>query len=205
VARDDRIPELGASPQFMEAVFALPPGGISEPLPVARGVALVVAGETLPPANRALDEVKDRVRSDVLNARARAAARSAAGAALARHRTLEDAAKALGVEVRSGIDATPKQTLAGTGGTSPELDVALFSATAAAGDVGVAPVPAGAVIYRVQQVERFDPATFAARRGEIRDEILGQRRSAYVQAMTEKLRGKHQIEMNSALVEQVGR
>jgi len=200
VARDDRLPDLQASPQFLEAVFATEPGGVAPMQAVGRGAAIVTVVESLPPAVRPFDEVMSRVRSDVLNTRGRDVARAAARNAFAKSKTLEDAAKALDLQIRPAAEASPGQGLGGSGGVSPELEAALFGPGAKAGDTGVVPVPAGAVLYRLSSVDKFDPAQLAARKEEIRKEILDQRKTEFVSAVTERLRPHHEIEMNYALL-----
>lgn len=202
VPRDDRLADLGASPQFRDLVFSLSPGAVSDPVGIARGIAILTTdGTTLPAGVVPLEEVRDRVRSDVLNQRTRDAARAAAVAALAKGKGLAEAAKALGVEVRKEIEILPGQPVPGGGGASPELDAALFGSQVARGATGVAAVPAGALLYEVTEVQRFDPAAFAAQKDTLREELLAQKRSALVQGILARLREKHQIEINTQVVE----
>lgn len=207
LARDERPGDLGPSPQFISAVFAAEPGGISEPLGVARGMAVFTVVENLPPARRPFEEVKDRVRSDLLNARKSAAARSAASAALAKHKSVGAAAAAMGWDLKRDVEATPRLPLSGTGGASPEMERALFGPSVAKGDTGTAPVPSGAILYEITDVERFDPATLRARRDGLRDELLSQKRGAFLQAAMNSLREKYKdrIEINEAVVDQATR
>ncbi len=203
LARDERAGELGASPQFIAAVWSQTAGAVSPPLGVARGMAFMTVVEDVPAALRPLSEVSDRVRSDVLNHRKNVAARAAAGAALAKHKTLDAAATANSWEIHKDVDAVPKQPLQGTGGSTPELDRALFSPATAKGNVGSAAVPAGAVLYSISQVERFDPATFETKKEGIREELISRKRSDFLQATMEVLREKYKdrVERNDAVVE----
>jgi len=206
VSREDRLADLGASPQFKDLIFSLSPSAVSDPVGIARGMAILTPlGTTLPAGILPLEEVRDRVRSDILNQRTRDSARAVATAALAKNKSLAEAAKALGVEVKKDLDLLPGQQIPGTGGSSPDLDRALFGPQTTRGTTGVASVPAGALLYEVAEVERFDPATFAAKKDSLREELLTQRRSALVQGIMDRLRQKHQIEINTELVETASR
>ncbi len=201
VSRDDRLPELGPSPQFLDAVFSLDGSAVSSPVGVARGFAILTAGEKLPASVRPLEEIRDRVRTDILNDRSRRIARAAAADALAKNKTVADAAKALEVEVRSDVDARPKQSLPGTGGTSPEIERALFGPSVAIGDTGAVPVPSGALLYVVKEIERYDPSAFQAKKEELRAAAIQQKQGMVVQAVLEKLRGKYTVERNQEIEE----
>ncbi len=206
VSREDRLPDLGASPQFREAIFSLSPDAVSEPLGITRGMAILTTdGATLPAGILPLEEVLDRVRSDILNERTRESARAAARAALAGNRSLAEAAKALGVEVKEGLELVPGQQIPGAGGPSPELEKAIFGTEATQGATGVASVPAGALVYQVTEVQRFEPAAFAAKKDALREELLAQKKTVLVQGIMDRLRQEHQVEINTDLVETVSR
>lgn len=207
LARDERPGDLGPSPQFMDVVFSQAPGEVSPPLGSARGMAIVTVSENLPPAVRPFDEVKDRVRSDLLNARKSEAAKSAAAAALAKFKTVAAATSAKGWDLKKGVDAVPKQPLPGTGGTTPELERALFGPTVAKGATGAVPVPSGALLYEITEVERFDPVAFRTRKDGLRDELLTQKKNGFLQVTMDGLRNRYKdrIEVNTELITETNR
>jgi hypothetical protein len=166
---------------------------------------LTTVGDPLPPGVRPLAEVQDRVRSDILNDRTREAAHKVAADALAKGKTLEEAAKALGLDMKKDQALQPGQPIPGSGGKSPEVEKALFGSGVTKGDRGVAPVPAGAVLYEVKVVEHFDAAAFQARKAALREELVSQKKSAMLQALMDRLRQKHQIEINQELVDSLAR
>ncbi len=200
VSREDMPGDLGAAPEFVDAVYALSPGSVSQPLGVAKGLAIVISSGSVPPAIPALAEIQDRVRSDLLNARVRDSALAEARRAFGSHPDLASAAKALGQEVRSSGDMTPGRSLPGTG-RSPELEKAVFAPGTKVGDRGVLAVPAGAVLYTVTRREMFDPAQFEATKADLRAELAAQRRSTVLQSILEGVRQKHKIEINSEMVD----
>jgi peptidyl-prolyl cis-trans isomerase D len=197
VTRDERLGDLGPSPEFMDAVFSMAPGTVSSPLGVARGMAVVVVDEIHPPGLASFDEVKDRAKTDLLNDRSRSAAIESARRALARRKNLEAVAKSLDAEVKKSGDLAPTSViLPGSGGPSPELQEALFRPEAAEGDKGVVPVESGALVYSITKRTGFDAASFEAQKEGLRVELMGERREALVGSILDKLRVEYEVEIN---------
>ncbi len=83
-AADEPILALGAPPQVSAEIFALKEGDVSAPLRVGRGYAIAALAGRQDPAIPKLDDVKDRVRNDVLREKAgKAASAKAASVAAA--------------------------------------------------------------------------------------------------------------------------
>jgi peptidyl-prolyl cis-trans isomerase D len=202
VTRSDRMADLGPSPEFTSAVFSLEPGGVSEPVGLRQGNAVLTVTEIIPESVSPLEDVLGQVTADLLNDRALVAARDAARKAFDRHGTVEAAAKSLGLTVQSSGELAPSQPLSGSGGSSPELDEALFGAQARAGDKGVGPVPAGAVIYEVTRRDGFDPAKYAEFEGGLRRELLQLRQGELLQSVLDRVRDGYDIRINTELVSQ---
>jgi peptidyl-prolyl cis-trans isomerase D len=202
VTRSDRLADLGPSPEFMSAVFALEPGGVSEPVGLRQGNAVMTVTEIIPESLTPLEDVLGQVTTDVLNDRSLVAAREAARKAFDRHGTLEAAAESLGLTVASSGELAPSQSLSGTGGSSPELDLAFFGPLTRTGDQGVGPVPAGAVIYEVTRREGFDPTKYAEVEGGLRRELLMQRQGELLQSVLDRVRDSYDIQINTELVSQ---
>jgi peptidyl-prolyl cis-trans isomerase D len=197
--REEMPRDLGPSPEFADAVYALAAGSVSQPVGVAKGMAIVASIATVPPAVPPLQEIQDRVRTELLNARERDAALAEARKAFASQKDLASMAKALGQQVRNAADLAPGHSLPGAGRV-PELDRALFSPGTKVGDRGVVSAPAGAVIYSVTKRDTFDPAAFETSKPDLRSELLSQRRSAVLQSILEGVRQKHKVEINNELV-----
>jgi peptidyl-prolyl cis-trans isomerase D len=199
VTREEMPRDLGPSPEFADAVPKLAPGSVSQPLGIAKGLAIVAATGTVPPAVPPLAEIEDRVRTELLNAREQDAALAEARHALASHPDLASAAKALGEQVRSSGDLTPGRSLPGAG-RAPDLDKAVFGPGTKVGDRGVVAASAGAVIYTVTKHESFDPAAFESSKSDLRAELLSQRRAAVLQSILQGIRQKHKVEINDEMV-----
>lgn len=200
VVRDEPAPRFGASPEFLEAAFAAPPGTIAAPARVARGVALAAVVEALPPAVPPLEEILVQVQTDILNERGKAAALAAARGALAAAGDLPGAAKRLGSEVRPSGDLAPGQSLPGAG-RSDALSSAIFGAGAAVGDQGVVDAEGGAIAYRLTRLDRFDPQQFREAAPALREELLRQRRELLLQSVLNRLRTRYTVEWNREVVE----
>jgi peptidyl-prolyl cis-trans isomerase D len=198
-SREEMPRDLGPSPEFADSVFRLAPGSVSQPLGVAKGLAIVASLGTVPPTVPPLAEIQDRVRTEVLNSRERDSALAEARRALASHPDLASAAKALGEQVRSSGDLTPGRSLPGAG-RAPELDKAVFGPGTKVGDRGVVAAAAGAVIYTVTRRETFAPSAFESSKPELRAELLAQRRAAALQSILQGVRQKHKVEINEELV-----
>ncbi len=205
VRRGESLGDLGSSPAFMDAVFATEPGAVTGPVGVQQGLAIAAVIEAVPPDLPALEEVRSRVATDVLNERARQAAVEAARRALARHREFARAAEALEATVRGSGPLRRTSVLPGTGGWSEALRGALFGPEAAEGALGVAPVPSGAVLYRITKRNRPDEAAFAAARDEFAKRLRDERREALLQSLLGELRQRYTVEINQPLVAQYDR
>jgi peptidyl-prolyl cis-trans isomerase D len=200
VVRDQPAPQFGASPEFLQAVFAAADGGVTAPARVARGIALAAVEETLPAAVPPLEEILERVKTDVLNDRAERAALDAARQALSGAGNLAGAAKGLSLEVKSSGDLGPGQPVPGAG-RSVALDRAVFGSGAAVGDEGAVAAQGGALLYRITRLDAFDPARFREAAPSLREELLEQRRNVLVQSVLTRLRTAYAVEWNRTLVE----
>lgn len=200
VIRDRPAPQFGASPEFLEAVFAAADGSVAPPARVARGLALAAVVESIPPAVPPLEEVLEQVKTDVLNDRAERAALEAARQSLAATGDLAGAAKRLSLEVNQTGDLGPGQPVPGAG-RSAALDRAVFGPGAAVGNQGVVAAQGGALLYRITRLEAFDPARFREAAPALREELLEQRRNILVQSVLTRLRSQYAVEWNRTLVE----
>jgi peptidyl-prolyl cis-trans isomerase D len=205
VRRDDRLGELGPSQEFLNAVFTLEPGKVSDPLGVAKGKAVVVVDEAVPAAVAPFEEVATtKVKSDVLNERLRDAARERAEAALRSGGDVRAAARALGLDVKSSGDLAPGDTIPGTGGNSPELERTLFGPGAVIGRRGVVGVPGGSLVYEITRREPLDREKFEQTKDALRGQLLDGRRNALLQSLLNELLKSYRVEINQALVQRVG-
>lgn len=199
----DRLADVGASPDFLRTIFELEPGGMSQPVRVAAGMAIVVVDEITAAELAPFEEVEAQSRVDLLDELLRRAALETAREAMDRGGSLAAAAKTLDLEVLESGDLAPGNPPSRTGGSTPELEKSLFGPDVAEGDSGVVEVPLGTMIYRVTRREVFDPLAFESARPELRREIETDRRERVRQSIVAKLQERKSIVINDPLVRRI--
>src|SRR5207247_3577535 len=103
-ARDESILTLGSSPEAVSRAFEMKVGDVSGPLQSARGFAFETVVAIQPPSMPKLDDVKDRVRDEVIKQKARELSRHKAAAVAAKLKgaaDFEKTAKAAGVDAKT--------------------------------------------------------------------------------------------------------
>lgn len=171
--RDDVIPKLGRNPDFDKAAFELAVGGVSPPIRVSRGQAILKVREIHEPRLPELAEVEDAVRQAVLAEKRKEVARGRLAAAASAGKSLDEVAGELGLEVQEPAEF-------GRGGNIPGLDRSREIVDAAlahqAGEL-VDPVASerGAVLFEVVERKTFDPAAFAEARESTRETLRQER------------------------------
>ncbi len=196
--RGGMIEGLGPQSPVSMAAFDLAENTVSQPIAGPTGrVIFYVSGKQdsyLPK----LDEVRSRVRDDVIQERAVALAKQRADTLAAQLKTapnFQAAAKA------AGLEAVTTNPIARDGvipniGKSPEIEAVAFAAPV--GTVSDAiPTPQGAAIVKVASRQEVSAADFAMAKDKFRMEMLGERRSRFFQTYMEKARTKMKIDVDA--------
>lgn len=200
ITENDQMPELGPTPAFRDTVQAMQAGEVSEPLVASRGLAIVAVDEVLPPAPAPLEEVRERVKTAVLNDRQQTAAVRRAETALGGG-DLDRAAASLDLEVQESDDLAPgAASLPGAGGASKDLGDALFAEGVVAGDTGVVRVPAGAVAYEVTRRIEFDAELFEDSRETLSRELRARKQNEMRSAIYAELVASKDVRYNEDLI-----
>lgn len=201
---DAPIDGLGVQPELASAVFALPEGELSAPQRVARGwVVASVSGRQdayLP----ALDEVKDRVREDVVRAKAADLATQRAASIAAELRTAKDlaaTAKKLGLEVKT-TDLIARGSPIPDLGISEEIDTTAF-ALPVGGVSDAITTPGGTAIIRVTERQDVTAEEVAAGRDQLREELSAQRQDRFFSAYMQKAKTSLAINIRQDVLAQV--
>jgi peptidyl-prolyl cis-trans isomerase D len=199
------IAGIGMSPQVSQSAFELKEGEVSAPLRTPQGFAFVTVTGKQAPYVPKLDEVKTKVRDDVLKQKAIDAARQKASsiAATLKSGDFEKTAKAAGVEPKTTEMITRGAPL-GDAGVSPALEAVAFSLPAGAVSDPVV-TENGAAIVKV--LERKDTVAdeFAKAKDSLRTEILNERKNKFFAAYMTKARQKMKVNINhQAIAEIVG-
>jgi peptidyl-prolyl cis-trans isomerase D len=199
--REDPVPGLGAAPQVAMTAFTLAEGEVSGALPTPRGPVFIAVTDTRDPYVPMLDEVKERVREDVIRARATELGRQRAAAIAASLRTAPNfaaAAKAQGFEARD-TELIARGTPLPDVGVSPEVERAVFGLPA--GSVSE-PITArdATVIARVVERDEVTPDELRLGREAFRSQLLGERRERFFTAYMAKAKERMDIEINQAII-----
>jgi peptidyl-prolyl cis-trans isomerase D len=201
--QDEPIAGIGMAPAVGQQAFQMKEGEVSEPLRTPQGYAFITVTGRQDSYIPKLDEVKARVRDDVLKQKAIEAARQKAAAINAAMKSgdFEKAAKAAGLEVKT-TELITRGAPMGDAGVSPALEAAAFALPAGSVSDPVV-TETGAAILKV--VERKDVAAdeLAKQKDTLRTEILNERKNKFFSAYMTKARQRMRIIINREIVAQI--
>lgn len=200
VSRDEPIAGLGMAPAVSERVFEMKEGDVSEAVRTPQGFAFVTVLAKNDAYVPKLDEVRPRVREEVLKQKAIDVARQrAAGvASQAKSGDFEAAAKAAGLEVKT-TEFIARGAPVGDLGVSPAVDAVAFSI--APGTVSDPIVTeTGAAVVKVLEKQSPPETDLAAAKTTLKTELLSERRQRFYGAYMTKARDKMKIVVNRELV-----
>ena len=202
--RDDPVPGLGVAPEIAAEAFSLMEKQVSGALNSARGPVFITVTEKKDPYVPKLDEVKDRVRDNLIQQRAAELSNQrgeAIAAALRSAPNFAAAAKAQGVEAKD-TELVARNAALPDIGVSAEVDKAAF-ALPVNGVSGPIKTSEGTVIVRVVEKDPVTPEEFRKAREAFRAEMLNERRGRFFSAYMTKARGKVGVEINDEVVQRV--
>jgi peptidyl-prolyl cis-trans isomerase D len=200
--QDEPIPGIG-SPAVSQRAFAMKEGEVSEPLRAAQGFVFITVTGRQDSYIPKLDEVKARVREDVIKEKAIEKARASATAVAASMKSgdFDKAAKAAGLEVKT-TDLIARGAPIGEAGVSPKLEEAAFALKPGAVSDPVV-TDNGAAVVKV--VERKDPTSedVAKDKANLKNEILNDRKQKFFAAYMTKARLKMTIRTHPETIAQI--
>ena len=202
--REDPVPGLGAAPQIAAAAFQLADGAVSDALASPRGPVFITVAEKKDPYVPKLEEVRDRVREDLIRSRAAELSRRRAaeiGAALKSAANFAAAAKAQGFEARDSDLVAREATLPDIG-VSPEVDSIAF-ALPVGGVSDPISTADGTVIVRVAERDEVTADELRQGRETFRAELLNERRARFFTAYMTKVKEKLEIEIRNDVLRRV--
>jgi peptidyl-prolyl cis-trans isomerase D len=200
---DEPIAGIGMAPAVGQGAFQMKQGEVSEPIRTPTGFAFITVTGKQDPYIPKLDEVKTKVREDVLKQKAVEAARQKAAAVDAQMKSgdFDKAAKAAGLEVKT-TDLIARGAPIGDAGVSPALEDKAFSLPA--GSVSDAVVTDnGAAIVKVVERKNIDQAEFAKQKDSLRTELLNERKQKFFSAYMAKARQRMKININRETIAQI--
>lgn len=202
-ARTDPIAGLGMAPAAAERAFAMPEGEVSDAIRTPQGFAFVTVTGVEAARVPELDEVRARVREDLVRSRAVDTARERAAALAPKLRAgkFEAAAKTAGLDVRT-TELMPRGSAIPDIGVSPEIDAVAFDLPAGAVSEPIH-TERGAAILRVAERKDVTEEEIAAGRQQLREQLLNERRNRFYAAYMAKARERMRIQQNPAAIAQV--
>ncbi len=202
VFEGEAVPGLAASNAVVARMTALPPGSVSDPIPIPAGQVVVQVTGVVPPEPRPLQEVRPRVEKDLRDDRARAAVDEVIRSVRRSGGGLQALARSLKVDLKTQGDLTRGGSLPGVA-PDPGIDKQLWALPPGAlGDPVV--TPTGIVVLSVK--ERLDHhEEFDTQRESIRDTLVRQRRDRVYRALVKRLKDRAEVVLNEAAVRSLDR
>jgi|KBSMisStandDraft_5_1062788.scaffolds.fasta_scaffold00117_39 peptidyl-prolyl cis-trans isomerase D len=196
-AKDEPIMGLGPSPEAAARAFDVKIGDVSPALRAARGFVFVAPTAKQDPYVPKLEEVKDRVRDEVVKIKARDLARQKAAEVAAKLKGGSDfdkAAKAAGVDVKTTESITRDAPIPDLGNAPTVADAAFRLSAGSVSD----PIATdnGAAVVKVVEKQETSPSDYALAKDKFRDEVLAERRSRFFGAYMVKAKQRMKIEVN---------
>ena len=202
-ARDEPIAGIGLAPAVAEEAFELAEGKVSDAIRTPQGYAFIAVTGTQPERLPSLDEVKARVRDDVVRNKAADTARQKAASLAAQFKSgsFDAAAKTAQLEVKT-TDEIARGAAIADAGVNPAIDAVAFSLPAGAVSDPIR-TDTGAVIVKVLERTDVTPDQVTAGRQQLRDELLSERRNRFYSTYMTKAREKMRINTNEATLAQI--
>ena len=199
--REDPVPGLGVAPQVAAAAFSLADGAVSPSIPSPRGPVFVTVTGKREPYVPMLDQVKDRVRDDLIRSRAAELSRQRAGAIAASLRSAPNfaaAAKAQGFEAAETALIARQSPLPNIG-VSTKIDEVAFRLPVGGVSEPIA-TDTATVIVRVLERDDVTPEELRQGRETFREEFLNERRGRFFSAYLAKAKERMAIEINQPVI-----
>ncbi len=195
-ARDEPLAGLGFAPDVAAEAFTMQQDAVSGEIQTDHGFAFIALTQIQPSYVPKLDEVKDKVREDVIKAKAMdlAKAKAAALAEAARKVGFAAAAKAAGAPVRN-TDFIARGASLPDVGVSGAVDNAVFALKP--GDISSPIVTDNAIVVAdVKDRQDVTADQLAKGRDDLRTELLQQRRQDFFTAYMTKVKTGMKIQYN---------
>jgi peptidyl-prolyl cis-trans isomerase D len=196
--RTEPVPGLGTAPQVADAAFELQDNSVSEALGSPRGPVFITVSGKKDAYTPMLDEVKDRVREDLIRTKATELSRQRAAAIAAQLKSASDfaaAAKAQGFEAKESELIARGSALPDIG-INQQVDKVAF-ALPKGGVSDPIQTDSGTVIVRVSDRDDVTPEEFRIARERFRAELVNERRGRFFSSYMTKAKERLKIEVKA--------
>lgn len=203
-AANEPIGGLGAAPEASAQAFALAPNAVSGAVRTADGFAFLTVVETQAPRLPNFDEVKDKVRDDLIGEKAATFAKeraASAGPVLKSAANFVEAAKKLGTEAQTTDFIARGAAVPGIG-VSPQIEAVVFKQPAGTVTDPIE-TPNGTAIVRVVERKEVTPADLTANRDTLRRELQNSRRQSFFSSYMEKAKQRMTIRINDETLQRI--
>ena len=195
---------LGASPEVAARAFELKPGEVSGAVRTGRGYVFETLVAKQDPYVPKLDEVKERVREELVKQKAREAGRQKAqqlAASLKSAPDFEKTAKAAGVATQTTELITRDSPIPQLGMAPAITDAAFKLPQGAVSD----PITTdqGTVIIKVLEKQEVTPTELISNKDRFREELLADRKNRFFSAYMVKAKEKMRIQVNRSVIQRV--
>ncbi len=194
-ARDEPILGLGPSPEAANRAFEMKPNEVAGPLRASRGFVFETLVAKQDPYVPKIEEVKDRVRDEVIKLKAREASRQKAAAIAAKLKSASDfekAAKAAGVEAKTTELITQDSPIPDLG-AAPAVEDAAFKLGVGAVSDPIA-TDNGTAVIKVLEKKEVTPQEWTSSKDRFREELLADRRNRFFSAYMVKAKLRMKID-----------
>jgi len=201
--QDEPVAGIGMAPGVNQKAFDMKEGEVSEPLQTPGGYAFITVTGHQDPYIPKVDEVRVKVRDEVLNQKAIEAARQKAAAIAPSLKSgdFEKAAKDAGLEAKT-TDMISRSMPIGDAGVGAQLETTAFSLP-----VGAVSDPIvtehGAAILKVLERKDATPEEFAKQKDSLRADLLNEKKNKFFSAYMNKARQKMKININRETIAQI--
>jgi peptidyl-prolyl cis-trans isomerase D len=196
-ARDEPILGLGPSPEAANRAFEMKQGDVAGPLRASRGFVFETLVAKQDPYVPKVEEVKDKVREEVIKQKAREASRQKAGEIAAKLKSAPDfekAAKAAGVEAKT-TDLIARDAPIPDLGAAPAVEDAAFKLAVGAVSDPI-PTDTGTAVIKVIEKKEVTTEEWTSSKDRFREELLTDRRNRFFSAYMVKAKQKMKIDVN---------
>lgn len=205
VAAGEPILGLGFAPQVSQRAFQIEPGVVEGPIPTPTGPAFIVVTDQQDPVIPPLEEVRERVRRDVLRREALDLARARAREVAT---LLQNAESFAAAAEEAELTVSPSDFIARGAafpevGVSPALESIVFELPA--GGVTDVVDTGGDTVAVAHVVERQEvtPEEIAEARETLRDELLISRQNEFYSAYMSRVQQDLVIDIDYATLDQI--
>ncbi|HEX7138900.1 MAG TPA: SurA N-terminal domain-containing protein [Vicinamibacterales bacterium] len=203
-ARDEPILGLGQSPEAASKAFDMKQGDVAGPIRASRGFVFETMVAKQDPYVPKIDEVKERVREEVIKQKARDLSQRKAAEIAAKLKSSPDfdrAAKVAGLEAKT-TELIARDSPIPDLGVSKAVDDVAFRLPLGMVSDAIA-TDNGTAIVKIVEKQSVTPADWANAKDRFREELLTDRRNRFFGAYMVKAKQKMKIDVNREALQRV--